>query len=52
MNFDHQFAQLLKLGDVAAAKNLLIKKYPHLRKDSDRIALYIQSYQDHYRIGI
>ncbi len=52
MGFDYQFVQLLRLGDVAAAKALLIKKYPHLRQDSDRIALYIESYQSLYRIMI
>jgi hypothetical protein len=52
MGFDYQFTQLLRLGDIAAAKNLLIKKYPHLRQDSDRTALYIRLYQNHYRITI
>lgn len=52
MGFDHQFIQLLRFGDIAAAKNLLLQKYPHLKKDSDRIALYIVMYQDHYRIRI
>jgi hypothetical protein len=52
MGFDQQFVQFLRCGDIAAAKNLLIRKYPHLRKDSDRIALYIVMYQDHYRIRI
>jgi hypothetical protein len=50
MGFDYQFTELLRLGDVASAKNLLLQKYPHLKKDSDRIALYIESYQEHYRI--
>lgn len=51
MGFDQKFVQLLKLGDIAAAKNLLLKKYPHLKTDSDRIALYIESYQSHYCKG-
>ncbi|MFM5957263.1 MAG: hypothetical protein ACKOQ2_08875 [Dolichospermum sp.] len=52
MSFDQQFTQLLRLGDIAAAKNLLIKKYPHLKQDSDRVAEYIRLYQNHYRITI
>ncbi|MFM6532211.1 MAG: hypothetical protein ACKPIB_28670 [Dolichospermum sp.] len=52
MNFDQQFTQLLRRGDIAAAKNLLIKQYPHLKNDSDRIAKYIRLYQNHYRITI
>jgi hypothetical protein len=51
MNFDYQFSQFLRLGDVAAAKALLLKKYPHLKTDSDRIALYVVMYQDHYCKG-
>lgn len=47
MNFDHQFSQFLRLGDIAAAKALLLKKYPHLKTDSDRITLYIVMYQTH-----
>ena len=47
MGFDYQFIKLLRGGDIVAAKNLLIRKYPHLRKDSDRIELYISLYQDH-----
>jgi hypothetical protein len=30
MDFDHAFTQLLRRGDIASAKALLIKKYPHL----------------------
>lgn len=52
MGFDYQFTQLLRRGDIAAAKALLLKKYPHLKKDSDRIALYIESYRSHYRITV
>ncbi|MFM6918122.1 MAG: hypothetical protein ACKPKT_11200 [Dolichospermum sp.] len=37
MNFDQQFTQLLRRGDIAAAKNLLVQKYPHLKNDSDRL---------------
>jgi hypothetical protein len=48
MGFDYQFTQFLRQGDIASAKNLLIKKYPHLKTDSDRIASYIELYQDHY----
>ncbi|MFM6919297.1 MAG: hypothetical protein ACKPKT_17320 [Dolichospermum sp.] len=52
MSFDQQFTQLLRLGDIAAAKNLLIKKYPHLKQDSDRISKYVRLYQNHYKITI
>ncbi|MFM6477118.1 MAG: hypothetical protein ACKPGH_27090 [Dolichospermum sp.] len=52
MNFDQQFTQLLRRGDIAAAKNLLVQKYPHLKNDGDRVAEYIRLYQNHYRITI
>jgi hypothetical protein len=45
MNFDRHFIYLLKIGDIAAAQTLLIKKYPHLKEDSDRIAMYILRYK-------
>jgi hypothetical protein len=45
MKFDRHFIYLLKIGDIAAAQTLLIKKYPHLKEDSDRIAMYIRRYQ-------
>jgi hypothetical protein len=51
MGFDYQFTQFLRLGDIAAAQALLIKKYPHLKTDSDRIAEYIRLYQNHYCKG-
>ncbi|MFM6671554.1 MAG: hypothetical protein ACKPJO_15735 [Dolichospermum sp.] len=50
--FDQCFIRLLRSGDIAAAKNLLIKQYPHLKNDSDRIEKYIRLYQNHYRITI
>ena len=52
MNFDRTFTQLLRSGDVASAKKLLLHKYPHLKTDSDRTALYITLYQNHYGKGI
>lgn len=48
MGFDYQFTQLLRSGDIASAKALLLRKYPHLKRDGDRIALYIELYQEHY----
>lgn len=48
MGFDYQFIEFLGRGDITSAKALLIKKYPHLREDSDRIAEYIRCYQNHY----
>ncbi|MFM6220477.1 MAG: hypothetical protein ACKPCK_13560 [Dolichospermum sp.] len=50
--FDQCFIKLLESGDIAAAKNLLVQKYPHLKQDSDRIAKYIRLYQNHYKITI
>lgn len=52
MGFDQQFVQFLRHGDLTAATSLLIQKYPHLKKDSDRITEYIRRYQEHYRIRI
>ena len=52
MLFDQQFVQFLRRGDVAAAKSLLIQKYPHLKTDSDRTAMYIELYRSHYRITV
>ena len=46
MKFDRHFIYLLKIGDIAAAKALLLEKYPHLKKDSDRIAMYIRRYKN------
>jgi hypothetical protein len=45
MSFDRHFIYLLKIGDIAAAKALLLEKYPHLKEDSDRIAMYILRYK-------
>jgi hypothetical protein len=45
MKFDRHFIYLLKIGDIAAAQTLLLEKYPHLKKDSDRIAMYILRYK-------
>jgi len=42
--FDANFTQFLKLGDVEGAIALLTKKYPHLKKDESRQALYIEKY--------
>jgi hypothetical protein len=45
MKFDRHFIYLLKIGDTAAAKALLLEKYPHLKRDSDRIAMYVHRYK-------
>ncbi|MFM6255604.1 MAG: hypothetical protein ACKPEQ_41810, partial [Dolichospermum sp.] len=50
--FDQCFIRLLESGDIQGARALLIKQYPHLKNDSDRIAKYIRLYQNHYRITI
>jgi hypothetical protein len=52
MKFDFEFTQLLRHGDIAAAKTLLVKKYPHLKTDSDRVNLYVQKYQKLYKITV
>ncbi|MFM6844661.1 MAG: hypothetical protein ACKPKQ_17240, partial [Dolichospermum sp.] len=50
--FDQCFIRLLESGDIQGARALLIKQYPHLKNDGDRIAKYIRLYQNHYRIKI
>ncbi|MFM6671560.1 MAG: hypothetical protein ACKPJO_15765 [Dolichospermum sp.] len=50
--FDEAFIRFLRSGDIAAAKNLLVQKYPHLKNDGDRIEKYIRLYQNHYSITI
>jgi hypothetical protein len=45
MIFDQKMTSLIRSGRFDAAKNLLIRKYPHLKEDSDRIAMYIRRYQ-------
>jgi hypothetical protein len=42
--FDNVFTQLLRTGDIEGAIALLIKKYPHLKKDQGRQARYIRLY--------
>jgi hypothetical protein len=42
--FDRIFTQFLKSGDIEGAIALLLKKYPHLKKDEERQARYIRLY--------
>jgi hypothetical protein len=42
--FDNVFIQLLKFGDIEGAIALLLKKYPHLKKDEERQARYVGLY--------
>jgi hypothetical protein len=42
--FDNVFIQFLKSGDIEAAIALLIKKYPHLKKNKGQQARYIELY--------
>ncbi|MFM6078528.1 MAG: hypothetical protein ACKPCI_08410 [Dolichospermum sp.] len=49
--FDQCFTRLLESGDIQGARALLIKQYPHLKNDGDRVAKYIRLYQNHYCKG-
>jgi hypothetical protein len=44
LNFDAVFTQLLRIGDIEGAIALLTKKYPHLKKNKDQQARYIELY--------
>lgn len=46
--FDQQFIRLLETGDLEGAIALLIRKYPHLKKDKNRQDLYITRYKRAY----
>ena len=42
MNFDYQFTELLKVGDIASAQALLLRKYPGISKY--RVSMYVHAY--------